>query len=69
MEKTFDTAFGEVTLRGAMIDTNGTDLVEGVEIKIDGNLAGEVLGINFYQVEDMTIDEVEDFVKENCAYF
>ncbi len=53
MEKTWDTPLGEVTLRGAMIDTNGTDLAEGIEVKIDGKLIGEVLDKTFSEVEDM----------------
>ena len=69
MEKTFDTAFGEVTLRGAMIDINGTDLVSGVEIKLDGELIAEVLGASFYHVKDMTIEEVEEFVEKHCDIF
>lgn len=69
MQKTFDTAIGEVTLRGAMIDINGTDLVSGVEIKLDGELIGEVLGVSFYQVEDMSTKEVEAFVKKHCDIF
>lgn len=69
MQKTFDTAIGEVTLRGAMIDINGTDLVSGVEIKLDGELIGEVFGVSFYQVEDMSTKEVETFVKKHCDIF
>lgn len=65
MEKTFDTKFGEVSLRGAMLDINGTDLVEGVEIKIEGVLSGEVAGRAFSSVSDMSIKEVEKFVETN----
>jgi hypothetical protein len=63
MEKTFSTKFGEISLRGAMIDVNGTDLVEGVEIKLEGELVGEVLGRCFSEVEDMSIKQVEKFVE------
>lgn len=66
MTKTFNTNLGKVTLRSAMLDINGTDLVEGVVIKIDGKLAGEVVGIDFDDVKDMTIKEVEKFTEENC---
>jgi hypothetical protein len=66
MEKTFNTKFGEVTLRGAMIDTDGTNLADGVEIKIDGKLEGETLDMTFGEVEDMSIEEVEKFVEEHC---
>lgn len=66
MEKTFETKFGEVSLRGAMIDTDGTNLVDGVEIKLEGKLIGEATGVTFGQVEDMEIEEVENFVEEHC---
>lgn len=69
MQKTFDTKYGEVSLRGAMIDTDGTNLVEGIEIKIDGVLEAEVLCMYFGQVKDFTIEEVEAFVEEHCAVF
>ncbi len=68
MEKTFDTNIGEVSLRGAMIDTDGTTLEDGVEIKLDGKLIGEVIGITFSQVEDMTEEEVEKFVEKHCDF-
>jgi hypothetical protein len=66
MEKTFDTFYGKVSLRGAMIDTDGTNLADGVEIKIDGKLAAEVLDITFSQVEDFTTEEAEKFVEKHC---
>ena len=62
MEKTFNTKYGEVSLRGAMIDTNGTDLVDGIEVKIDGEFIGEILNETFNQVEDFTEKEVEEFL-------
>jgi coenzyme F420-reducing hydrogenase beta subunit len=66
MKKDWDTTFGKVSLRGAMIDTDGTNLVEGVEIKVEGKLVAEVLNMTFGQVEDFTQKEVEKFVEENC---
>jgi len=64
-QTTTDTKFGEVTLRGAMIDTDGTNLADGIEIKIDGELKAEVLDITFSQVEDFTVEEIESFVEEH----
>ena len=66
MEKTAETKFGTVTLRGAMIDTDGTNLADGIEIKIDGILVNEVIGVTFGEVEDMSDEEVEDFVDRHC---
>lgn len=65
MEKTFETKYGEVILRNAMIDINGTDLVDGVEVKVDGHLVGEIIDSHL-DFEEMTIKEVETLVETNC---
>lgn len=66
MEKKFDTVFGELTVRGAMLDVNGTDLCDGVEFKIDGELVGETTSVTFSQVEDMNDNEIEELVETHC---
>ena len=66
MEKTFDTCYGKVKLRGAMIDTDGTNIIEGIVVKINGKLVAEVLDMTFSQVEDFTTEEAEKFVEEYC---
>jgi hypothetical protein len=66
MTKTFNTKYGIATLRFAMFDINGTDLVEGIEVKLDDVLIGEVYGFSFDQIEDMSISEVENFIDVNC---
>lgn len=63
MTKTFTTKHGEVTVQGAMIDTNGTDLVDGVEIKLDGELIGELTDTTFSYVEDYEVEEIEAIVE------
>lgn len=65
MEKTFETKYGEVILRNAMIDVDGTNLVDGVEVKVDGHLVGEILDSHL-DFEEMTIKEVETLVETNC---
>ena len=64
MEKKFETKYGEITLRGAMIDINGTDLCDGVEIKLDDELIGETTSSTFSHVEDLETEEVEAFVEK-----
>ncbi len=64
MEKTFDTKFGEISLRTAIFETDSTNLEEGVEIKLDGKLIGEAFG--WRDVEEMTVKEVEAFVEKHC---
>jgi len=44
MTKTVDTTTGEITLRNAMIDSDGTNLLEGVEISQDGEVIFEWIG-------------------------
>jgi len=63
MEKKFDTIFGEVTVRDAMIDVNGTDLVDGVEFKIDEEYVGETTSLTFSQVDE---DNIEELVETYC---
>jgi hypothetical protein len=44
MTKKVETSIGEVELRNAMIDIDGTNLEEGVEIVQDGDVINEWLG-------------------------
>ena len=62
MIRTLETKFGEITLRSAMFDIDGTNLEEGIEIKLEGELIGEVIGGDIYEVEEMSTDDVEAFV-------
>ncbi len=62
MIRTLETKFGEITLRSAMLDIDGTNLEEGIEIKLEGELIGEVIGGDIYEVEEMSTDEIEAFV-------
>lgn len=62
MEKTFYTIYGKVKLRKAMIDTDGTNLADGIEIKVNGKLKAEVLDINV-DFEEMTDEDAEVFVE------
>lgn len=63
MEATYQTKFGEVQLRVAMIDTNGTDLCEGVEVKLDDELIGEVFNVQTDYIDEMSVEEVEEIVE------
>ena len=59
---THQTKFGEVQLRVAMIDINGTDLCEGIEVKLDDKLIGEVFNIESHYIDEMSVEEVEEIV-------
>ena len=58
MRKTFDTKYGEVEARDAMIDVDGTNLVAGVNI-VFGEDTFEYIDRN---VEDLTTKEIEDLL-------
>ena len=62
MNKTFETEnFGTVTVRNAMIDDGGTYLIEGIEITGDDIELTEVP--TFYDIDELTIDEVESLIE------
>jgi hypothetical protein len=63
MEKTFNTSHGEVTVRNAMLDVDGTTLEDGIEIKGDDIDLIEVYG--YYDVEELTDDDVEKLIEKN----
>lgn len=53
----FDTKYGEITIRDAMLDVNGTDLVDGIVINLNDYYAGELA--NVIVNEETTVEEVE----------
>jgi len=63
-EKTYHTDYGDVIVRNAMFDTDGTNLEEGVEVKNpDNNVLVEIYG--YKDVEEFTIDELEEIIENN----
>lgn len=58
MEYKFDTKYGEVTLRNAMIDIDGTNLEEGVEVYLDGEYVNDMTGATPAS-EETTVEEAE----------
>ena len=59
---THQTKFGEVQLRVALIDINGTDWYEGIEVKLNDELIGEVFNIESHYIDEMSVEEVEEIV-------
>jgi hypothetical protein len=57
------TKYGVVQLRVAMIDINGTDLCEGIEVKLDDELIGEVFNVQSDYIDELSIEEVEEIVE------
>ena len=54
--KKFVTDYGDVQVRNAMFDIDGTNLEEGIEVKGDGFLL-EIYG--YRDIDDMSINDVE----------
>ena len=61
--RTVETSFGEVELRNVMIDTDGTNLVEGIEIEGDEIDTIEVYG--YYDIDELSVEEIEELIEEN----
>jgi hypothetical protein len=58
--KKVETKYGEVELRVVMTDIDGTNLDEGIEVTLNGELLGQVIEIDF---DDLTIADVEEIVE------
>lgn len=65
MEKRFNTQYGPVEVRNAMLeDDNGTDLYDGIEVKVEDT--NELIEIHEYMdIEELTIQEVEELIENN----
>jgi hypothetical protein len=63
MKKTFDTSFGKVKVSFAMIDTNGTDLCEGVDFNLDGKFIGDAVGLT---LDEINKDNIEELLEQYC---
>ncbi len=64
MTKNFDTEeYGNVSVRNAMLDTDGTNLTEGIEISIGVSESIEVAG--YHDLDELTAEQVELIINEN----
>jgi len=61
-----NTKFGEVEFSIAMFDLDGTNLEEGVEVRLDGELIKELYGSRVERFDEMSTEQIELFLKENC---
>lgn len=61
--KTFETSIGEVTVKDAMIDLDGTNLEEGIVIRLEDESTIEILGFNEDSIDK---DTVESLVGTYC---
>ena len=59
MEITIKTIYGEAKVRDCMIDLDGKNLEEGVEVSIDGVVIAEVLGQSTDDINALPIEEFE----------
>ena len=62
-ERVFQTdKYGEVSVRNAMFDIDGTNLEEGIEIKGDDIELTEIM--QYYDVDELNIEEVEELLEK-----
>ena len=68
MKRDFETKFGRITLQNVMVDIDGTNLEEGIDISLDGEFIGTASGdgsdFDFDNDEFVTIEMVEDYAVE-----
>ena len=57
-----DTIFGEAKIKNVMIDTDGTNLADGVSITIDGVVIAEIVGKSTHDIKRLSVDEFEDLL-------
>ena len=58
MKKKFNTAFGKIEVSFAMIDTDGTNLEEGVDFNLDGKFVGDAIGLSLKDINKNNIEEL-----------
>jgi len=64
MKVTKETFYGTVEFSTAVFDLDGTNLEEGVEVRINDELVGELVGESLSRFEEMSDEEVEKFVED-----
>ena len=61
-----DTFHGMITMNHAMIDVDGTNLEDGLEIRVDGKVVGEALGFTSSKIESFeSVEEIEEFIEKH----
>lgn len=60
----FDTNVGEVSVRNVMIDTDGTNLEEGIEL-VSMDDAFPTFTLVGFDVNDLSTDDVDEFIENN----
>lgn len=62
--KKFITDYGTVTVRNAMLeDDNGTDLYDGIEIKLPNGDCIESFG--YQDIDDLSVEDIEELIENN----
>lgn len=59
-----NTKFGDVTVRNVMIDTDGTNLEEGLEFTVP-NVSRPIEVYGYHDLEELTVTDVEDLLEDN----
>lgn len=64
MEKTFVTDYGNVSVRTAVFDLDGTTLLDGIEVKSLDNSFYTIEIYGYHDIEEMTVDDVERIIEQ-----
>lgn len=65
MTRTFETIFGDVTVRNAMLEADNTSLYDGVEIT--GDFESIEIG-GYHDIKDWNAEHVEDLIEKNSIW-
>jgi len=58
-----ETSYSEVELRNVMIDIDGTNLTEGIEI--EGDEIGIIDVYGYYDIDELSVEEIEELIEDN----
>lgn len=67
MNAKIDTIFGDAVVNDVMIDTDGTNLADGVEIKINGVVIAEIIGKTAEELKRLPVQEIEDLIDSHIS--
>lgn len=67
MNAKIDTIFGDAVVNDVMIDTDGTNLADGVEIKINGVVIAEIIGKTAEELKKLPVQEFEDLIDSHIS--
>jgi hypothetical protein len=59
-----ETKWGKIIIRDVVFDMDGTNLEDGLDIRLDGEVVGKAIGLTSRNFENM--NELEEFIEEHA---